>query len=73
MVKNKPKVMWVVLQNGTLVSSFSAFSQAKDEAEKTIEADESAEVKVLEVVKAWEMNWPEDPSPEIWEVDLNTL
>ena len=71
--KVKPKIMWAVLQNSTLVSSFPTFAQAKDEAEKNIEADESAEVKILEVVKAWEMVWPEEPSPEIWEVGLDTL
>ena len=69
----KPKIVWAVLQNDTLVSSFSTFAKAEVSAKETIEADESADVKILEVVKAWKMVWPEEPAPEIWEFCLDGL
>lgn len=69
----KPKVIWSILRNGELVGMFLTFAKAKDRAEQAIEEDESAEVKILEIVRAWEMIWPEEPQPECDEVGLDTL
>ncbi|MCR4314344.1 MAG: hypothetical protein NUV84_03800 [Candidatus Uhrbacteria bacterium] len=69
----KTKAIWVVLQDDSLVSSFPTFAEAKDEVEKIKEIEEGLEVQILEVVKAWEMVLPEEPSPEIFEIGLDQL
>ncbi len=69
----KLKTVWCVVVDDGYLCSFNTFDEAKNEAEARIEKDETAEVKILQVVQAWEIHWPEEPSPEIWEIGLDQL
>ena len=79
MTKKKPvkpkatKSVWVLIKNDTLYSTHLTFPEAVDQAETEMEKDESADIKILEVVGAWEMVWPEEPMPEVCKVGLDTL
>lgn len=65
--------VWVILSSDGLHSTEITFDKAKEEAKKLREYEEADEVKILEVVAAWVVDFPEEPQPEVWKMELGEM
>lgn len=72
-MKQKAKVVWVVISEDGFEGSYKSFNLAKESAEDCMEIEYKSNVQILEVVKAWEVNYPEEPSPETLTIDLENI
>lgn len=63
--------VWVIVKDNELYSVEAPFDKAKKMAIDLLEQGE--EVKILEVVAAWEVEWPEEPDPELYKIDMGEI
>jgi len=67
-----PTIFIVVDEEG-IQSSKKTFKKASKVAVDLKEKDAKTEVVILEVVKAWTCEYPEEPNPEISEIELDSI
>lgn len=68
----KRKSVFVVVNDGGISDTFSKFHDAEQQAKLEVETGE-LNVKILEVVSAWEVDVPHDPEPETTQIELSDL
>ena len=69
----KSEIRWGVLQNNELTCSYPTFAEAQREAVAVLEVNEGDNVKIIEIVRAWKLSFPEEPAPELHEIELSKL
>lgn len=66
------KSVFVVVNDDGISETFTKFHDAEQQAKSEVEIGE-LNVKILEVVNAWEVDIPHEPEPETTQIDLSDL
>jgi len=68
----QPEKMYFVVSVHGLQGSSKVFKKAEAIAKRCVE-DGHCDVYILETVKAWGVEIPEEPQPEVFEADLSSI
>lgn len=71
--KTPPSVIFVVVSEDGIEDSDVKFEKIKKAANDLKEKDCKSDVRILEVHKAWMCDWPEEPDPEVYEINLDAI
>lgn len=66
------KSVFVVVNDDGISETFTKFNDAEQQAKLEVEIGE-LNVKILEVVNAWEVDIPHEPEPETNQIDISDL
>lgn len=71
--KKEPEKVWVVVSSSGYIESFVTLLTASSQAQSYLDINESEEVYIFEVVKAWAVELPEEPYPEVNEIGFEAI
>ena len=71
-VKKPPATLFLVFADGEFQSQTETYDEAKSKAIELLE-DSKGDVKIFEVSRAWAVEYPEEPDPDIYSMPLENV
>lgn len=71
--KQESKVIWIIISSDGFEGSYKTFNLAKERAEDMLEYGVKDNIQILEVVKAWQVVFPAEPTPETLTMKLDDV